>query len=338
MEERQRSEPDRVPPRTPGDRFRPLPWLANPHVQTLVAALVNVRRRPPASTRIISLADGDRLALEVSTPPSWRLDSATVVMVHGLCGCHDSAYLVRLARKVYERGARAVRLNLRGAGSGKRLARGLYHAGRSDDILEILEILRRESPASYVSLVGFSLGGNIALKLAGELGDDGPRYLQKVVAVCPPVDLAACSRRLSRRSNAVYESHFVRLLIRGIEERERVFPELEPHRLPPRPSLFELDDLYTAPRSGFSGAADYYERSSAARFLRRIRIPCRILVAEDDPFIDAAAFATAELPPNVHVLRTDRGGHLGFLGAPWRPGGYRWMDWRILGWLFAEER
>ena len=313
--------------------FRPFPLLGRPHVQTVVAAKLNLPLAPPSRRHVVDLGDGDRLVLEVSTPPAWRPDQLTVLLIHGLCGCGRSPYLLRLARKLYRRGVRAARMNLRGCGPGRDLARKPYHSGRSDDALAAVEHLRRHSPQSLVALVGFSLGGNIALKLAGELGMAALGRVEQVIAVCPPVDLAACSRRLSQPSNRFYERLFVKLLHADALRRHTRFPDLRLPAFPQRMSLFDFDEIYTAPQCGFTSARDYYERSSSAPLLPRIAVPCRILLAADDPLIDAAVLDTLPLPPNVQVARTALGGHLGFLGVPGRPGGFHWLDWRLLGWL-----
>lgn len=316
--------------------FRPLPLLGGPHWQTILAATLRLPGDFASETRLVELPDGDRIALEVSTPARWKAADPTVVLVHGLGGCHRSPYMIRVARKIFRRGLRAVRMNLRGCGSGRGLARKIYHSGRSEDVLAVLRELHRENPASPTALVAFSLGANIALKLAGELGESARQLLTRVLAICPPADLLACSRRLSLPSNRFYDWFFVRMLLADIAFRHERFPDLPPVELPERPTLYELDDLYTAPRSGFENARDYYRRSSSAPLVPGIAIPCRILFAEDDPVIDPTALDGAALPENVRVMKTSRGGHLGFLGIPGAPGGYRWLDSRILEWLTGE--
>lgn len=313
--------------------FRPLPLLSGSHTQTILGSTLPSFGEPPSETRLVALEDGDRLAMEVSTPPGWRPDARTVVFIHGLCGCHRSAYLIRLARQLYRRGVRAARLNLRGCGSGRGLARRTYHSGQSGDVLAALAALGADAPESPADLVGFSLGGNIALKLAGELGPRGPALLRRVIAICPPADLLSCSQRIQRPENRLYDRWFVRFLLQDIAHRHACFTDLPPAALPSRVTLFELDDLYTAPRSGFSGALDYYARASAAPLAPRIETRCRILFSEDDPLIDAGAFDRYSLPPNVEITRTRRGGHMGFLGLPGSAGGFRWMDAQVLAWL-----
>src|SRR5690606_24190319 len=147
--------------------FVPFPLLGNPHLQTILAARLPWAREPGSTTREVTLEDGDRLALEVTTPPGWRAGARTAVLVHGLGGSHQSAYMVRLASTLAARGGRAVRLNMRGCGSGAGLARKPYFGGCAADVAAALRLLRAEGP---LDLVGFSLGGNVVLKLAADLG------------------------------------------------------------------------------------------------------------------------------------------------------------------------
>jgi predicted alpha/beta-fold hydrolase len=324
------------PPNDAG--FRPFPGLGNRHAQTLVGAFLNVPARLPSRTDRVELDDGDTIALEVSESACIEVGAPTIVFVHGLCGCHGSPYVVRIARAAWRSGTRAVRMNLRGCGSGRGLARRSYHSGKSDDLLAVIDHLRRRRPDSPVRVVGFSLGGNIALKLAGELGESArERGLDRVVAICPPVDLARCAALLERPENRIYDRHFVSLLRRALRDREAMFPDLPHTTLPDRLTLRGFDEAYTAPRHGFLDAADYYFRSSSAALVPRIRTECNILFADDDPFIDANALDGFELPSNVRVLRARHGGHLGFIG---RPGsiGLRWMDRRVLDWTLGPAR
>ena len=313
--------------------FRPL--LTDPHLQTIVAAKLTFALEPPSTTSLVALPDGDQIALEVSTPTGWQPNDPTVVMLHGLCGCHRSPYMQRLARKLLRCGMRAVRMNLRGCGSGKDLARYPYHSGRSADVLAVLESLQQTAPHSSITLVGFSLGGNLVLKLAGELSAAVPDHLQHVIAICPPADLVACSRLLSQPTNRLYNRYFTRLLCAEVAYRHSRFPDLPRIELPTELSLYEFDEHYTAPQCGFRDALDYYRQCSAAPLVPRITIPCHILFAADDPWIEAQVFDGVALPPNVQVICTRHGGHLGFLGMPGRVGGYRAMDAQLLAWITA---
>src|SRR5215471_18858429 len=233
---------DTMPPRTlPSidliQAFRPFPCLTHPHLQTIIAAELTWSREPPSTTHLIELSDGDKIALEVSTPREWQPHDPTVVLLHGLCGCHRSSYMQRLARKLWRFGLRAVRMNLRGCGSGRGLARYPYHSGRSADVLAVLASLQQTTPQSPLTLIGFSLGGNIVLKLAGELSAAVPDNLQCVIAVCPPADLVACSRLLAQPANRFYNRYFTRLLCAEVIDRHSRFPDLPRAELPAELSI-----------------------------------------------------------------------------------------------------
>lgn len=312
--------------------FRPPPLLGNRHLQTVLGSRLRLTRDPPAVTCLVPLPDGDRLALEVSTPAGWRTGDRVAVLVHGLCGSHRSIYMVRIAAKLVAAGVRVARVNLRGNGSGAGLARRPYHAGCSDDLQVALEAVHADAPASPVWLVGFSLGGNVALKLAGELGTGAPGWLAAVGAVCPPVDLVASWRRLCQPAGLPYQRLFVGWLRDEMRRRHAAMGELAP-ALPRRLGLFEFDDRYTAPRVGFPDAMTYYTRASALPLLARIAVPCRALVATDDPIVDPAWLERASLPAGTELMTSPRGGHLGFLGAP-----ARWfMDEVVLSWVLAAR-
>jgi predicted alpha/beta-fold hydrolase len=245
--------------------------------------------------------------------------------------------MMRLAYKLWRRGIRAVRMNLRGCGSGVGLARQPYHSGRSADVWEVLLALHQDTPASPTTLIGFSLGGNIVLKMAAEQGVAAAPYVTQVIAVCPPADLAACARLLGQPSNRLYEQHFMRLLRAAVNERQRLFADAPAVTLPPQLSLYAFDNIFTAPQCGFQDADDYYARCSAAPLVPRITLPCRMLFANDDPFVDASVFDAVALPPHVQLIRTARGGHLGFLGWPGSAGGYHWLDTTLLTWIAAHN-
>src|SRR5262249_25962126 len=248
------------------------------------------------------------------------------VLLHGLCGCHSSPYMQRLARKLWRSGLRAVRMNLRGCGSGRGLARYPYHSGRSADVLAVLESLLQTTPQSPLTLIGFSLGGNIVLKLAGELSAAVPDNLQRVIAVCPPADLVACSHLLEQPANRFYNRYFTRLLCAEVIDRHSRFPDLPHPDLPAELSLYAFDESSSPPECGFRSALDYYRQCSAAPLVPRLTIPGHILFAADDPLIDAHVFDGVALPPHVQVIRTRYGGHLGFLGRPGGAGGDRGME------------
>jgi predicted alpha/beta-fold hydrolase len=320
---------------SPGD-FRPLPLLGNPHVQTLLGHwLRGPKLGRPAREHLVRLPDGDALVLHDSLPPGWRPGRRIAVLLHGLTGSHTSPPLQRLARHLLAHQIRVVRVDLRGAGKGLPLARRGYHAGCSDDIRAALGEVQRWGPSSPLLLVGFSLGGNVALKLAGEAADHPVPGLSRVAAVGPPIDLRRCSDLLAQRRNRFYEKFFLRDLVAAARKRQQLFPDLPPLRLPQPFTLRGFDELYTAPRAGFAGALDYYRRASALPLSPRIRVPALLLTARDDPFIAVEPFEELNPPPGVTVSILPRGGHLGFLGRD-GAGGIRWAERRVLEWVLGD--
>jgi len=231
-------------------------------------------------------------------------------------------------------GVRVFRIDLRGAGRGAALARRAYHAGCSDDVRAAAAAIHRWCQDSPLLLAGFSLGGNVALKLAGEAAADPVPGLERVAAVGPPIDLDRCVALLERRGNRIYERYFLRGLVAQFRQRRRHFPDLPPVILPRRLTLRLYDDRVTARDWGFAGASDYYRRASAGPLVPHIRVPTLVLTARDDPFIAVAPFESLTVPPHVQVRVVDRGGHLGFLGRD-GAGGVRWAERRVADWLLT---
>lgn len=320
--------------------FEPHPWLRGGHAQTIVARYWPMpRRRLGATVHELALEDGDRLVLLESTPEDWDGTRPTAILVHGLAGCAEAPYMVRLGVRLVDLGVRVIRVNLRGAGRGFGLARGIYHAGRSDDLRAIVAWLRSRDARSPIAAVGFSLGANLVLKLAVEASDSagaqgpGGGTLDCVVAANPPIDLATCARRMSEPENRLYDWNFVRWLRTMVGRLHRRFPELGPPHLEGVKTLYGFDDRYTSRRNGFASADDYYRRCSLVDSLGRIAIPGLIVHAMDDPFVPHEPFLQADRTPGLDLELVRHGGHLGYLSRhPWR-GDRRWLDARLADWL-----
>jgi len=315
--------------------FRPLPLLNNPHVQTVLGNLLRwTRDRLPARTHTVPLPDGDALAVHDTCPANWRDGDRLVVLLHGLGGCHQSSYMRRMTNRLTALGLRTVRVDLRGAGAGVNLARRFYNAGCSDDIRAVLRQLTLRHPNAPLFAVGFSLGGNIALKLAGEIAGAAPPQFAGVAAVAPPIDLVRCSRLIARLP--FYDRFYVRHLVGQVRLQAVHFPDIEIPAFPSRLTLRQFDDLFTAPRWGFANALDYYRRSSALPLLPQIELPCLIVAARDDPFVAAGSFDEAQPGPRTTIELARHGGHLGFLGGDGH-GGIRWAEARITRWLLDVQ-
>jgi predicted alpha/beta-fold hydrolase len=315
--------------------FLPLPFLGNPHVQTLLGALLpGPRFTHPARERPVRLLDGDHLLLHDSVPPRWRDGGRIVLLIHGLGGSHRSVHVQRLARLLTRQGVRVARVDLRGVGRGMALARRPYHGGCSADVRAALQEMHRWSPTSPLAVVGLSLGGNLALKLAGEAADDPVPGLDRIVALSPPIDFARCAALLAHPRNRFYERYYLRHLLSQIRQRERLFPDVAPVRFPRRMTMRLFDDLFTAPTWGFADAADYYRRASALPLIARIAVPSLILTARDDPFIAVEPFEGLSASPHLKVYLLDRGGHVGFVGRD-GAGGIRWAERRVAEWVMG---
>lgn len=322
--------------REPDFEFRPFPLMRNPHVQTLLGHLLPGPSCPVADRqRILWMPDGDGLVLHDNVPAGWRPGGPIALLVHGLSGSHASPHIARLAGLLLAQGVRTVRLDLRGAGKGLPLARSFYHAGRSDDLRAALGELHRWSPASPLWLLGVSLGGNLVLKLAGEAADGPVPGLARVAALAPPIDLARCAGLIALPGNRIYHDNFLRDLVLEARQRQRHFPDLPELRFPKHLTLRQFDELYTAPRSGFADALDYYRRASAAPLIERIALPTLVLTARDDPFIAVEPFEQLRAPDNVTLRILPYGGHIGFVG--WDgAGGIRWAERRLVAWMTRE--
>lgn len=315
--------------------FVPHPWIKGAHRQTIIGRLLDwPRPRLAAQYAEVAVGSGDHVSVLDSVPAGWQAGDPAAILVHGLGGCARSSYMVRVGKRLVSRlGVRVVRMNLRGAGSGFGASRSYYHGGRSDDVRRVVSWLANRAPGSPIGLVGFSLGANIVLKLAGEAGADPVDQLDCVVAANPPVDLGASCRAIQQPRNRIYDRNFARLLCAQVQDLHRRFPDLGPIDLSPAQSLLAFDEVYTAPRNGFVHAGDYYRSSSAIRWIERIQIPGLVIHALDDPFIPAESFASILWPPRLVFEMVPHGGHLGYWSHRAWDGDRRWLDARIVHWF-----
>ncbi|MGO9601294.1 MAG: YheT family hydrolase [Isosphaeraceae bacterium] len=314
--------------------FVPHRWLRGGHAQTIGGRYLGMGGCDIESVaHRIELEDGDRLCVLDSMPRTWSRGDPAALLVHGLAGSAGCPYVVRFAHRLWQMGVRSVRLNLRGAGEGFGLARGITHAGRSEDLRVAMDWLADRSDGSAIALAGFSLGANLAMKLAAEAARRPVSGLDCVLAASPPLDLQLCALALSRPENRIYDWNFVRWLRAQVWRLHQAFPDLGPPGLEGVRTVYQFDDRYTAPRNGFASADDYYARSSAGPLLPRVVLPGLVVHAADDPFILAEAVAKAQFPPSLRLELTPHGGHLGYVSqVPWW-GGRRWLETRLAAWL-----
>ena len=290
--------------------------MRGPHAQTIVPSLLPARAvRGPVETIDVPVAEGTRVRLVVTFPRS--APRGTLLAIHGLGGSAESGYMRRTAVQAHERGWTVARLNLRNCGGTEALAATLYNAGQSDDADAALQALEaRGLPRPHV-LLGFSLGGNIAMRYAGLSGD--ACRADAVVGVNPPVDLARCVDAIERTGNALYNAYFTRGLCAQLRRIRRVRDVPGPKAtLRAVGGIRAFDDLFTAPDAGYAGAADYYRGASAAPVLSNVRRPALILSAQDDPFVPVSMFdAHRAASHSLRFAHPSAGGHCGYWGTNW---------------------
>ena len=325
---------ERIGGRLSESPFTPYPALKNAHAQTIVASLL-ARHTPRldrnTESRYFDVAEGVRVLAHCS----WQPDRAawpTLLILHGMEGSTKSPYMMGTAEKALGAGFNAIRLNIRNCGGTEHLTPTLYHAGLTDDLCAIIDELAERDGLEEIYLAGFSLGGNIVLKLAGEYGASTPRALRGLVAVSPSIHLPSAADAIELRSNFIYHIRFLMSLRDRMRRKASLFPDrYDITRLRRVRSIREFDNIYTAPAAGFRDAADYYERASALPYIKQISIPSLIIHAKDDPFIPFPPFERREITenPNVLLLAPERGGHVGFFTAGEGEARY-WAELKII--------
>jgi predicted alpha/beta-fold hydrolase len=315
--------------------FRSRRGFSGGHRQTLASFFLARRiALPPAEARLVEVEPG----VKVLAHCHWQADrqnTLTAILVHGLEGSSESQYMLGIAAKGLALGMNVVRLNQRNCGGTESLAPTLYHSGRSSDIAAVAQNLIDQDAISGLALVGFSMGGNLVLKLAGEWGSTGPRQFRAVATVCPAVDLAASADALHLRSNRLYEEYFMWKLKGRLRDKARLFPgAFDTSRLRGIRTLREFDDKITAYYCGFAGANDYYDRAAAAHVVDRIAVPAFILHAANDPFIRILPHTRQKILNNPHItfLETEDGGHCSYLSEAEGDDGH-WAETQVVEFL-----
>jgi predicted alpha/beta-fold hydrolase len=311
--------------------FRPI--VPNHHFLTVAG---NFWRREldtvrfPVESKLYQTEPGVQVLVQSQRPPGPA--RGEMILAHGLEGSGESGYMRSLSQAGLEAGFAMHRFHMRSCGGTAHLCPTLYHAGLTSDLLSVVRQFAARG-AGPVFLVGFSLGGNVVLKLAGELGAGAEGLIAGVCAASVPIDLAASARRLGRLDNRLYERRFVRrmknrMLATG-RYTERDFRGVN--------SIFEIDDRMTAPSFGFRGALHYYETQSSNQFLGAIRAPALVAQARDDTFIPFDIFRIPVFGSNpfLKLIAPDHGGHLGFLA---REKPRFWLDEVILEWAGEQLR
>jgi len=301
------------------NEFRPAWWLRGGHPQTLWAALSRWRCKVRTRKEILELDDGDFLDLRWVGGDSGPI----VIIVHGLQGSVASAYVRGMLRAVETRGWRGVLVHFRGCGDQPNRLPISYHSGFTRDLDWLVGHLRQGESAVPIAVIGYSLGGNVVLKWLAGRGDAAG--VRAAAAISVPFDLAAAAERISQGASRIYQHHLLTSLRRRVRQKLNENPgilQLNQNELAKLRTFYDFDDRVTAPLHGFSGADDYYTRSSSGPLLHNITVPTLIIHAKNDPLIPDTSIPKPEaLPAAVTMKLTNDGGHLGFVGGkwPWQP-------------------
>jgi len=316
----------------------PRRWLRGGHVQTVASFLLPRHFNLPApEERFIEVAPG----IQVLCHCHWQADRTrplTVIIVHGLEGSSDSQYALGVTEKALAAGMNVVRYNQRNCGGTDAMAPVLYHSGLSDDVAAVAHELIERDRISQLALVGFSMGGNLVLKLAGEWGQrgDAPTQFRAVAACCPSMDLAASADALHEPANRLYEKYFLFNLKRRMIRKAKLFPgHFDVGRMQGMRSLRDFDHQITSYYCGFNSADDYYARASASNVVAKISAPALILHAANDPFIRILPETRQKIARNPHIrfLETEDGGHCAFIGTRNGGGDGFWAETQIVNFL-----
>ncbi|HEV2711040.1 MAG TPA: alpha/beta fold hydrolase [Edaphobacter sp.] len=329
--------------------FRPRRFLHNGHLQTIIGNyLPRTNTLPPAESQLVEVspATEHQISSQVLCHCHWqpedvRATRPTAIIVHGLEGSSGSQYVVGNSNKLWQAGCNIVRMNMRNCSGTEALTPTLYHSGLSGDVAAVMRFFVDRHDLQSIALIGYSMGGNLILKLAGELGKTPPPQLRSVIGVSPVIDLAPSSDALHLLQNRIYEMKFVRAMTRRFRRKAALFPRaFDPNRAVGIGSLRDFDERIIALYSGFAGAEDYYYRVAAARVIDEITVPTLILNSLDDPFIRLAPETRDKIlaNPNITFLETSQGGHCAFLAQPDPTTGYDgyWAEHTLVRFILAN--
>jgi uncharacterized protein len=303
--------------------FRPRAWLKNQHVQSILASTplrrINAERRYPELRLqqvevILDCGDGVRLQGWYSPQREPSQQRGTVVLLHGWEGSADSSYIMATGGRLWREGYAIFRLNLRDHGDTHHLNEELFHSCRLDEVLNAVRQIRQRFAAGNIALIGFSLGGNFALRIAACARTDATLGVGYVLSICPPVKPDA-SLHAIERSPWFYQYYFIRKWTDSLRRKQRYFPQTYDFSdWLKRPKLRGLTARLVKEFTQFAHLDDYLDGYSVADDrLRDVAVPGLIVCAVDDPVIPASDFRALKLPPQLRLIETAHGGHCGFI-------------------------
>ncbi len=314
--------------------FTPHPLLPHAHLMTVFPRFWprgDLLRGIPTEARLFTVAPQTQLLGYCH----WQRDpkqQGTVVLLHGLEGCSESHYMHGIARKAWLAGFNVIRLNQRNCGGTEHLTPTLYHSGLSQDIRAVVAELSAHDGLGAIWAAGYSMGGNLVLKMAGEVRSESPA-LRGVLAVCPNIDPAECVSALERPTNWAYQRYFLKRMKARLQRKAALFPgKFDGSRLARIRTLREFDEVYTAPDGGYKSAHDYYDQAGARHVLAAIQVPTVIITAQNDPFIPYHMFECTAIKTNhwIRLWAPSHGGHCGFVQRPRFDEDLYWAENRLV--------
>ena len=306
--------------------------LGNNHLQTVLPTLFRKVKGVNYIRERIETPDGDFIDLDIS---SIRSDRA-VILSHGLEGKSDRAYMKGMVRAFNIRGWDGVSFNFRGCSGEPNRTSATYHSGRTEDLHTIIQYILSEKKYKEISLIGFSLGANLTLKYAGEMGSNIPFEVKSAIGISAPCDLISSSVEIHKNKNIIYAKRFLSTLVDKMKQKEYLHPAGITRDYKSIKTLKDFDDKFTAPLNGFIDAMDYWGKCSSAKYLSGTAIPTLILNAKDDPILGEKCFPynLAAENSNLYLEVPEKGGHMGFI--TFSKNGEFWHETRAAE--FAEKK
>ena len=309
--------------------FKPAWWLTNPHGQTMLAKYLQGKATAVEYEELLELPDGDFIELAWTERPENAPQKSIVVVLHGLEGSQNSHYAKGMLKALKRQGYIGLLMHFRGCGSKPNRQINSYHSGDIRDITYLSVLIHKRYPNTKLALIGFSLGGNVAVQY---LAQHPKNPYETACIICAPIDLASCSKKINRGVSKVYQQYLLGMLKDSTLIKHSVLPSDDtcPEKIKKIKTMWQFDDSVTAPLNGFSSAEDYYQQVSGINVIDKIKQPCLIIHAEDDPFLEHTKIIdTPELPNNIRFEISKKGGHVGFITGsnPLKP--VFWLEARV---------
>lgn len=308
--------------------FKPAWWLSNPHLQTMAAKWLRRHETITTYREIIHLPDNDSLELAWTELPKAQQDKPIVIILHGLEGSVDSHYAKGMLQTLKKRGWIGVLMHFRGCGQYPNKFGRSYHSGNIEDISYLISLIESRYPSNKKAIIGFSLGGNVVANYLAKVDNT----IKAGVMICAPFDLASCSKRINTGISKIYQKYLVDMLKTSalIKINTKKVQHINHSQLSHIKTLWDFDNQYTAPLNGFNDAADYYNQASGKPLLAKIKTPCLVIHAQDDPFLcHNSTIQQLKLNGNIEFEISKKGGHVGFIAGknPLNP--YYWLEQRV---------